>query len=500
MPPPTQKPCTAAITGHRAVVDRGERGEAALVGADQGVEALGVLHLLDVDAGVEAPALGAQDDDADGAGRRPARSSVSASSNQPATVSALTGGRRRRPRRCPRSSTCAVIPTRRQRSVLSRMTIEAVLWDYGGVFTRVAVRVGDRVRATRSAPIRPSSWRWCSGRTTPTATIRGTASSGARCSFVDALAEIGGGGRGRRLPIRGLGEMFGGDALRRPIDRSIVVDSVRAVRARGLRTGIITNNIREYGDAWRGQLPIDELFDTVVDSSHEGVRKPNPVIYHTALERLGVANPSHAVFLDDFEGERGCRPQPRSARHRRRRRTRARASTSSTRSSTASSAERVNVPTRLAFASASASRLTPSRVLRGDDRRDVGGLPSLDELAPAQVVDRAVELDEQIEAERDPAGERVGITGDERERGFGHRVERLEVDLREPLVADERGGGRGALRRQARSPGSPGGASPPPGSPSSDRAWPWWSRTRSRHAPARCAGTADRAVSPPTVS
>ena len=51
---------------HRAVVHGGERGEAPLVGADQGVEPFGVLHLLDVDAGVEAPALGAEDDDAHG--------------------------------------------------------------------------------------------------------------------------------------------------------------------------------------------------------------------------------------------------------------------------------------------------------------------------------------------------------------------------------------------------------------------------------------------------
>ena len=49
---------------HRAVVHRGERGEATLVRADQGVEALGVLHLLDVDAGVEAASLGAQHDNA----------------------------------------------------------------------------------------------------------------------------------------------------------------------------------------------------------------------------------------------------------------------------------------------------------------------------------------------------------------------------------------------------------------------------------------------------
>ena len=47
----------------RALVDRAERSEAAAVGADQRVEALGGLHLLDVDAGVEALALRAEYDD-----------------------------------------------------------------------------------------------------------------------------------------------------------------------------------------------------------------------------------------------------------------------------------------------------------------------------------------------------------------------------------------------------------------------------------------------------
>ena len=59
-PPPTQKPVDGRDHGDGALVDRAEGGEAAPVGADQGVEALGVLHLLDVDAGVEALALGAQ--------------------------------------------------------------------------------------------------------------------------------------------------------------------------------------------------------------------------------------------------------------------------------------------------------------------------------------------------------------------------------------------------------------------------------------------------------
>ena len=41
------------------------------------------------------------------------------------------------------------------------------------------------------------------------------------------------------------------------------------------------------------------LFDLVVESSQEGVRKPNPRIYQLTCERLKV-DPSRAVFLDDL--------------------------------------------------------------------------------------------------------------------------------------------------------------------------------------------------------
>ena len=85
------------------------------------------------------------------------------------------------------------------------------------------------------------------------------------------------------------------------IDRTIVTERC-AVRAHGLRTTIVTNNIREYGDAWRSRIAIDELFDLVVDSCEEGVRQRAPAIYLTTLERLGVTHPPHAVFLDDFAG------------------------------------------------------------------------------------------------------------------------------------------------------------------------------------------------------
>ncbi|HEV8296504.1 MAG TPA: HAD family phosphatase [Acidimicrobiales bacterium] len=82
------------------------------------------------------------------------------------------------------------------------------------------------------------------------------------------------------------------------VDRTIVVDKVRELRGCGLRMSIVTNNAKEFSDAWHRLVPI-ELFDDVVDSSQVGMRKPNPAIYELALQRLSVAA-SHAAFLDDF--------------------------------------------------------------------------------------------------------------------------------------------------------------------------------------------------------
>ena len=83
--------------------------------------------------------------------------------------------------------------------------------------------------------------------------------------------------------------------------RDFMVDLVRDLRARGMKTGIVTNNIAEFGEFWRPIIPLDELFDDVVDSSEVGVRKPNPAIYRMACERLAV-EPRDAVFIDDYEG------------------------------------------------------------------------------------------------------------------------------------------------------------------------------------------------------
>ncbi len=83
--------------------------------------------------------------------------------------------------------------------------------------------------------------------------------------------------------------------------RQPLVERVRSLRQEGYTTGIITNNVVEFGDGWRALIPVDDLFDFVVDSSSVGVRKPDPRIFEIALQRLGDVAPGQVVFLDDYQ-------------------------------------------------------------------------------------------------------------------------------------------------------------------------------------------------------
>ncbi len=79
--------------------------------------------------------------------------------------------------------------------------------------------------------------------------------------------------------------------------RPQMLAAIRQLRDRGLRTSALTNNWRGDGGGepdWLGPL-----FDVVVESAVEGLRKPDPRIYALALERLEVAA-HEAVFLDDI--------------------------------------------------------------------------------------------------------------------------------------------------------------------------------------------------------
>jgi epoxide hydrolase-like predicted phosphatase len=77
-----------------------------------------------------------------------------------------------------------------------------------------------------------------------------------------------------------------------------VVHRIRELKRDGLALALLTNNVKEFGDAWRATFPVDELFDVVVDSSAVGMRKPDERIYRLTCDRLGV-EPTAAVFIDD---------------------------------------------------------------------------------------------------------------------------------------------------------------------------------------------------------
>ena len=54
---------------------------------------------------------------------------------------------------------------------------------------------------------------------------------------------------------------------------------------RGLRMAMLTNNVREWEPLWRSMLPVDEIFELVVDSAFVGHAQARREIYELTLER-----------------------------------------------------------------------------------------------------------------------------------------------------------------------------------------------------------------------
>jgi putative hydrolase of the HAD superfamily len=78
-----------------------------------------------------------------------------------------------------------------------------------------------------------------------------------------------------------------------------MIELMRELRSSGLRMAMLTNNVREWEPLWRSMLPVDEIFEEVVDSAFVGYRKPEPRIYELTLERIGM--PAGAcLFVDDL--------------------------------------------------------------------------------------------------------------------------------------------------------------------------------------------------------
>jgi putative hydrolase of the HAD superfamily len=79
-----------------------------------------------------------------------------------------------------------------------------------------------------------------------------------------------------------------------------MIGLMRELKARGLKMAMLTNNVREWEPLWRSMLPVDEIFEEIVDSAFVGCRKPEARIYELTLERIGM--PAEAcLFIDDLQ-------------------------------------------------------------------------------------------------------------------------------------------------------------------------------------------------------
>ena len=182
--------------------------------------------------------------------------------------------------------------------------IEAIVSDFGGVLTTPLLDAFVGLQERRGIPLEAFG----------TALMRAAEADGG----VNPLFEL---ETGRLTESQFVGKL--GAALRAELGRDVdlarfgetffehlhpndeLFAFMRTLHARGYRMAILTNNVREWEPHWRSMLPVDELFELVVDSGFEGVRKPDPRIYEVTLDRLGVA-PEAALFVDDTEANCGA--------------------------------------------------------------------------------------------------------------------------------------------------------------------------------------------------
>jgi putative hydrolase of the HAD superfamily len=78
-----------------------------------------------------------------------------------------------------------------------------------------------------------------------------------------------------------------------------MIELMRELKHRDYRMALLTNNVREWEPLWRSMLPVDEIFELIVDSAFVGMRKPEPEIYELTVERLGEIAPGECIFVDD---------------------------------------------------------------------------------------------------------------------------------------------------------------------------------------------------------
>lgn len=180
----------------------------------------------------------------------------------------------------------------------SSETTTAILWDFGGVFTSspfeafnaLEEKLGlptDFIRQTNA--INPEGNAWAKFE-----------SNSVSIEDFDELFAAETEARGHRVQGKEVIAVLSGRL------RPRMVEVLKLCKTR-YKVACITNNVKagegpgmaRNKDKADAVAEVMTLFDLVVESSVEGVRKPNPAIYQRTCERLGVPC-NEAIFLDDL--------------------------------------------------------------------------------------------------------------------------------------------------------------------------------------------------------
>jgi putative hydrolase of the HAD superfamily len=178
------------------------------------------------------------------------------------------------------------------------MAIEAVVWDFGGVFTTSPFDAFSRYEREKGLPndiirqinsVNPDANAWAK-----------IERSEIDATMFDKLFEDEAKLLGHMIPGRDVLALLSGDL------RPRVVSAFKVCKAR-FKVGCITNNaptgkgagMSSSSDKAVQIAEVFSLFDHVIESSKAGVRKPDPRIYRMMCDALGV-KPEACVYLDDL--------------------------------------------------------------------------------------------------------------------------------------------------------------------------------------------------------
>ena len=175
---------------------------------------------------------------------------------------------------------------------------KAILWDFGGVLTTSPFDAFQHYEATHGLPT--DFIRSINARNHEHNAWALFESSQCTMEEFDTLFEAESRAAGHPLPGRIVLDLLGGDV------RPRMVEVLKRCK-QDYHVACLTNNMNmgEGPGMWRSPeraaqvAEVMTLFHLVIESSKEGMRKPDPRIYALACERMGV-DPADVVYLDDL--------------------------------------------------------------------------------------------------------------------------------------------------------------------------------------------------------